>query len=168
MSTFVVLLGIEEDAEIEVAPPEPFDLLGRGQVRHVSLERRLRLVQGSEKTEQLLDREVQRTADAELRPDAARLACFGDGTVKSCEHVARFFRKDPARFRLGHDATRAPEQGDAEFVLELPDRLGERWLRDVEPLGGPSEVEFLADREEVAQVPKLDRRIRRSLAWPSS
>ena len=38
----VVLLGVEEDGQIEVAPPEPFNLFERGQVSDVSLERRLR------------------------------------------------------------------------------------------------------------------------------
>jgi hypothetical protein len=30
----------------------------------------------------------------------------------------------------------------------------------MEPLSGPAEVELLADREEVAQVPELDRGLR--------
>jgi len=51
-------------------------------------------------------------------------------------------------------------------VFQLPDRLGEGRLRDVEPLSGPTEVELVTDREEVAQVPELDRRLRRSFAWP--
>jgi hypothetical protein len=51
-------------------------------------------------------------------------------------------------------------------VLQFPDRLGEGRLRDVEALSGPSEVELFADGKEVAQVPELDRRMRRSFAWP--
>jgi hypothetical protein len=47
----VVVLGVEEDAEVEVAPAEPLNLFGRAQVSHVSLERRLGLVQSREKTE---------------------------------------------------------------------------------------------------------------------
>jgi hypothetical protein len=53
---------------------------------------------------------------------------------------------------------------NSELRFELPDRLGERRLRDVEPLSGPSEVELLADREEIPQMAKLDRGMRRSFA----
>jgi hypothetical protein len=38
-------------------------------------------------------------------------------------------------------------------VFQLPDRLREWRLRDVQPLRRPSEVELLADGKEVAQVP---------------
>jgi hypothetical protein len=149
----VVFLGVEENAEIEFAPAKALNLFGPGQVSHVSLERRLGLVQGCQKTEQPFDRQVQCTPDAELRPYAPGLAPFGDGAVKCREHVPRFLREDPARFRLGHHTTRTPEEGDTKLVFQLPDRLGERRLRDVESLSSATEVELFADREEVAQVP---------------
>ncbi len=77
-----------------------------------------------------------------------------------------FVSKDPAGVGLRDDTARPSKQRDAELVLELPDRLGEWRLRDVEPLSGPAEVELLADCEEVAQVPQLDRGLRRSVPWP--
>src|SRR4029078_6801371 len=51
----VVFLGVEEEAEIGVAPREPFSLWGGGQVSHVGLEGGLDLVQGREKTEKPFD-----------------------------------------------------------------------------------------------------------------
>jgi len=132
----------------------------------VSFERRFDLVERREKTKQPLDREVQRAADAELRADAACFARFGERAVESCEDVASFIGEDAAGFGLRDDTARAPEQGNAELVLQLADRLGERRLRDMEPLRGSAEVELLADCEEVTQVPQLDRRLRRSLPRP--
>ncbi len=106
---------------------------------------------------------------SDVRPDPSGLASFGEGTVKGREDVTRFLREDPARLCLGHHATRTPEEGDTEFAFQLPDRLGEGRLRDVEPFSGPSEVQLLADCEEVAQMPKLDRGLRqRSLALPKT
>lgn len=40
------------------------------------------------------------------------------------------------------------EQLDAQIPLEQLDLLAERRLRDVQPLGGPPEVQFLGDGDE--------------------
>ena len=53
-------------------------------------------------------------------------------------------------------ATGAFQQGDAHPAFEQADRAGQRRLRDTEPVGGPSEMQFLGDRDEVAQFPSLD------------
>jgi len=45
------------------------------------------------------------------------------------------------------------EKRVADDRFQLADLLGERRLRQVEPLGGTSEMEFLRDRHEVAKVP---------------
>ena len=47
------------------------------------------------------------------------------------------------------------KQADPELALQLADLLGQRRLRDVQPLGGPAEVKFLGDGAEVAQVAQL-------------
>jgi hypothetical protein len=54
------------------------------------------------------------------------------------------------------DPSGAPgEQSDLEFALQLPDLLGQWWLRDVQPHCGPAEVQFLGDGAEVSQVAQL-------------
>jgi hypothetical protein len=66
----------------------------------------------------------------------------GDGSLQVCMARGRQF-----------DLSGAPdEEGDVEFPLQLPNLLGERWLRDVQSLGGPAEVQFLRDRAEVPEV----------------
>jgi len=52
---------------------------------------------------------------------------------------------------------RAPQQGASEHLLERADLPAQRRLGDVQPLGGPAEVELLGHRDERAQVAKLDR-----------
>jgi hypothetical protein len=42
-----------------------------------------------------------------------------------------------------------------ELVLERADLLAERWLRDVQPLGGAAEMQLLRDRDEVAKLAKF-------------
>jgi hypothetical protein len=92
-----VLLGVEEDPEIEVALPKPPHLLGGGEVSDVSLERRLGFVQSCEKTQQSLDREVDRTPDAELRSDGADLPCLGQGMVEGRARSALPLRRPGPR-----------------------------------------------------------------------
>lgn len=59
--------------------------------------------------------------------------------------------------RLGEDDMpgRALEQANPEFGLESGDGAGQGGRRDAHPLGGPREVEFFGDRNEVAQRPRL-------------
>jgi hypothetical protein len=59
------------------------------------------------------------------------------------------------------------EQGKAERILELADRLTERRLRHVQPLGGAMEVQLLGDGDELAQQPRLDHRACSCLASPA-
>jgi hypothetical protein len=54
-------------------------------------------------------------------------------------------------------ALRPVEEGDPELLLELANLLAEWGLRDLDPRGGATEVQFLRDGEEVAEVPELHR-----------
>ncbi len=47
------------------------------------------------------------------------------------------------------------EEPDAEPPFQLADGAGERRLRDPEPVGGPSEVQFLGDGHEVPELAGL-------------
>jgi hypothetical protein len=51
----------------------------------------------------------------------------------------------------------AVEERPAELALEKLDCPGQRRLRDVAALGGAGEVQFLSDREEVANLVHLHR-----------
>ena len=55
----------------------------------------------------------------------------------------------------GDRAAGAFQQLGPEPPFELPDRPGQRRLRDPEPLGRPPEVQFLRDGDEVSQLPRL-------------
>ena len=50
---------------------------------------------------------------------------------------------------------RAVEQPDPELLLELADLLADGGLRHVQALGGPAEMEFLSDGDEIPQVAKF-------------
>jgi hypothetical protein len=85
---------------------------------------------------------------------AARLR---DREVEAGEHRAGVLREGPSRLGRRDDAARPPEQLDAELLLEPANRLRQRRLRDVQPLGRPPEVQLLEDGEEVAEMAQLDR-----------
>ena len=52
-----------------------------------------------------------------------------------------------------------PAQKDrhAEFELELLDAVGQAWLRDVAPFGGPPEVLLLGNSHEILELPQKHR-----------
>jgi len=50
----------------------------------------------------------------------------------------------------------APEQVKTEFVFKQPDLLAERWLRHMQSLGGPAEVQLVGDGTEVSQPLDVD------------
>src|SRR5690606_21105937 len=52
----------------------------------------------------------------------------------------------------GDVARAALEEGRADLVLEPPDLHAQRWLRHVQPLRRATEMQFLRDGYEVAQL----------------
>ena len=48
------------------------------------------------------------------------------------------------------------KRADSDLGLELSNLLAERWLGDLQSLGGSAEVKVLGDGEEVAQMAELD------------
>ena len=52
----------------------------------------------------------------------------------------------------------ADEERDAELILELLDVPAQRWLRDVQPLGGLGHAGFFGDGDERAQVAEIHGR----------
>ena len=60
-----------------------------------------------------------------------------------------------ARRRQLNAAPGADEEAKSQLLLEPLDLLAQRGLGDVQPCGGPAEVQLLSDRDEVAQLAKL-------------
>jgi hypothetical protein len=58
----------------------------------------------------------------------------------------------PPRRRELNPPARPLQQREPELVLERPDLLAERRLRDVQPLRGAAEVKLLRDGHEVAKL----------------
>ena len=72
-------------------------------------------------------------------------------------HVAGFLDEHgPSRGERDASATPVEELDIAEQLLELLDLPREGWLRHVEPLRGSTEVEFLCDGQEGAEMPRFD------------
>ena len=145
--------GIVEDAELELARSQAPHLLERGQVRHVGPRARVVLLERREKRQQALDRQVRYARDPQRITGAPGPPSLGESHLEAGEHPPRLPREDRPGLRQRDDAARPLEQLDAELGLELADRLRERRLADVQALGRAPEVQLLADREEVAQVP---------------
>ncbi|MDX6490192.1 MAG: hypothetical protein QOD43_437, partial [Gaiellaceae bacterium] len=105
-----------------------------------------------------LNRQLRCTADPKRGPGASRAARLCNGEIEAGEHRPCLLGECASCVRQRDDAARSPQERHPELVLELPDRLGKRRLGDVKPLGGSAEVQLLADGDEVAKMPKLDRR----------
>lgn len=73
-------------------------------------------------------------------------------------------KEPPARREERHPARRPGEKGGPELLLERADLATERRLRDVEALRGASDVPFLGDGDEVADLREAHgRSMRRAL-----
>jgi len=75
-----------------------------------------------------------------------------DRAVDRGEDGASVVEKPFARWEQRHPARRPREERGAELVLERADLAAERRLRDVEALCGATDVPFLGDGNEVADL----------------
>jgi hypothetical protein len=73
------------------------------------------------------------------------------------EGAARALQEGVAGGGQLHAAAGAAQKDGAHHLLELPDLLAQRRLRDVKPPRRPAEVQLLRDGDEVAEVAKLER-----------
>ncbi|GLY48528.1 hypothetical protein Lesp01_21840 [Lentzea sp. NBRC 102530] len=102
--------------------------------------------------------DVQALEAADRQRAAQQPLHGGDGVLRRGDAGQR-----PARLRqqraagLGQLdlAGGAQEQRRTEFDLQRPDRRRESRLGDVHPAGGPGEVVFFGDREEVFELPEF-------------
>jgi hypothetical protein len=151
------LTVVVEDADVEPTGTEPRRLLARGHVRDLRPVGRGMLVERLEEGEQTLDGQVRDAADPECVAGAARAPGRADCELHVGQHPPCLLGEDAPRVGQLHDAARPLEELDPERRLELSNRLREGRLRDVELLGRSPEVQLVAHRQEVAQVPELDR-----------
>ena len=79
----------------------------------------------------------------------------GSRGVDGVQDAPRVAKEGLAGRRQLDPSRRAGEQRRADGGLELADRLGQRGLRHVQPLGGLAEVPGLRDGDEVLQVADL-------------
>lgn len=82
---------------------------------------------------------------------AGRRGHAGADTVGLGEQGSRFVAQHCPNGRERDAYRGADEQQGAGLGLQLLDRPAQRRLAHVQPGGGPAEVEFLGDRQEVAQ-----------------
>jgi hypothetical protein len=146
------------NGEVDEIARDGIDLRGRRALHEIE-------VNGGERRAEPLDRSRE---DAErggvgirhaqrVRLTGRGAARGGGGQPHLRQRAARTTEQRLARRRERDLPARAAEEHDAEPLLELPDLLAERWLRDAEPPGGAAEVKFLGDGDEVPQVSQLER-----------
>ena len=116
-------------------------------------------------------REVtRRLEDPEGRPAALghqvdedrpiRLAELDDDVIVQPQQCAGPLEQQATLGRQRHAARRPYEEGSPEAQLEVVDLARQRLLRDEQPRGGSREVQLLGDRDEVAQLPDVEVRVR--------
>jgi hypothetical protein len=87
------------------------------------------------------------------------------GLLDLVEHAARLGQQGLPRTGQPHRPAGPVEQPHAELAFEPGDLLADRGLGDVQPLGGPAEVQLLRDGGEVRQLTKLHPRPRPPPLW---
>jgi hypothetical protein len=153
----VVQLGAQRDRDVDPAGPQrarhlhvPHLFRRDGHVGVAppkrSPDRRQRL-----KTRRRAERDAQR---AELPASDAPRGI--DGEIERLEDTPGAMEKRLPCIGERDVTRRARQQLSPEVPLELPDRGAQRWLRHVEPLRRPAEVQLLGDRDEVAKMAVLD------------
>ncbi|GAA1112033.1 hypothetical protein GCM10009630_06380 [Kribbella jejuensis] len=85
----------------------------------------------------------------------ARPGGGGSGGFNGCEDRSGGREEALARFGEADGAGGAVEELDAELAFEPGDLLTHAGLADAELLGGAAEVQYLRDRDEVLDLPKL-------------
>jgi hypothetical protein len=104
---------------------------------------------------------LEALAPAEAHAQPSELAgrgapCVRFGAHELGQRPARAVEERLTGVREPDLPSRARQQIRSELLLQLADRDAERRLRHVQALGGAAEVELLRDRDEIAQVAKLD------------
>ncbi len=77
--------------------------------------------------------------------------------ARAREDVLCLFEEARAGVSQSDLPARAGEETDAEFLLQAADGERQRRLRDRQPARGPAEVQFLGQRDEVAQRAEFHR-----------
>ena len=103
-------------------------------------------------------RRARRKADAQAPELAVAQTAGGDREILgSAEHLARLLEQQLAVGREAHRPAGSHEQRHAERLFELLNPFGQGRLGDVQPRGGPREMEFVGERRERRQG--LERRL---------
>ena len=146
----------EPDGEVERARADGVEQRARRLLVHVQAQagmpRRERLEELAEPYQAPAERPID-TSPTSPRGDRARRL---DGRLRGLQGRARRLEQGHARLGQGDAPRRALEQPRAELVLEPRDRRAQGLLGDVQPLGGPREVQLLRDGDEIAELPELD------------
>ena len=83
-----------------------------------------------------------------------RLPGFEEVRCGSVEHLG-FFEELAADLSEGDAQSMTAEELDPKLIFELMDVATERWLRDVQPLGGFRDARFFGDCDERPHVTKI-------------
>jgi hypothetical protein len=95
-------------------------------------------------------------ADRERRGSVGGLPHPAVQSLRGGQQGARVLQQLTARGRQLGGLLVPGEQLRAQFLLQRADLPGQHRLRDVQPLGGPPEVQFLGHDHEVTQLAQID------------
>ena len=152
------MAGEETEADIHASFLERGLDIGRGNFLHVQADPRMF---GGKSPDQLRhQRDIENRDDAEMESAAhlPGLGCdFLENVLNLSENGAGVLRKDLASRREENAFAFALEKRDPQRHLEIAHLLRDIRLRDPEPVGGATKTARFLDREEVTQMPKLER-----------
>ncbi len=132
---------------------ERLKLFARPQELERELDVRVPPPQGRQESREDIELGGRHVADDQLSSfSTPRTARDISGPVRLSQGQPRLDEKGAPHVRELDSAVGPMKEADAEILLQAPDLLTERRLRDVKSLGGPPEVELFRDSDEVPEV----------------
>ena len=159
--------GRPQQPEVDVARAQRVELGRRELVgHHLQRDARQVLLHDAGDARQLVEGGRAGEGDAQQARAALGDAAYAaHGVLEAVDHSLGLGAEERPGRGQADLAGGAGEQGRTELGLELPDRVGQGGLGDVQLLGGATEVTGLGDGEEVTQVAQLHVATS-SLLWP--
>jgi hypothetical protein len=148
-----VTRGKSQKTGVNLSVAKRLKLFARPQELERKLDVRVQPPEGRQESREDIELGGRHVADDQLSSfSTPRTARDVSRPLRLSQGQPGFDEKAAPRIRELDSAVGPMKKADAEILLQAPDLLTERRLRDVKSLGGPPEVELFRDSDEVPEV----------------
>jgi hypothetical protein len=117
---------------------------------------RFAITQSPDVFKEPVNRECRHASDPKRRAHSTGPPGLLDRALETGQQLAALVGEDQAGISQRNGAACSIEKTNTQLALELADRMGERRLRELEPLRRPTEMQLLADGKEIPEMTEVD------------